>query len=612
MKITLRTWTLLLGLNALFGSDAYGWDFSVSTNGNSIVVSISGMQSQSQTCAGASVDLPNGGAHCSQPGMPSHAETLRCHRVGVHTVYAYVADDTTGEGYETRSTTATVTEPPPLTCPAFSVAAQTWRPLTHKYGTEDWPLGQRHDGQAEFLFKPILVDTGTTIHLKVFDPQDDSPYRTSAAPGDNLDTAAGTLSLSPHESGSKSLSFSVGDEFLTTIYLNTTQFAAGDNYLVKASTSSELLTDPEFVCDAAHGCVQAFPVTAWKRVYLEKKEMFRRGALIVGSPSAGSTQVRVQVPTGLRWNDVGLARGNAIRLLHAPRLDGLDLFPDFHFEDAVIAAVDRVHGDNNRRVLTLETPLAHSYTEDNSYETALADGVSDGVGYLAGGTYGRNEAYLHSVFGSAYIEFWSVNQAIREIPYLPTVRRPHRVANKWFENTPVNLATYARPGNPNVKHVLAGSGARDAEARNPDATVSPFAFGETGIDVSPPPPVEAPIPQPNYSWTWVGGIEQAVTLRGGVHQGLDAWTFNGENLVHELAHTFNVNAVFYYGSDFGHCSRTMAGSPALNCKMRSHMDPLFDARQTADGIIGFHYSSDDDSEYMTIRRKPEPLATPAR
>ena len=46
--------------------------------------------------------------------------------------------------------------------------------------------------------------------------------------------------------------------------------------------------------------------------------------------------------------------------------------------------------------------------------------------------------------------------------------------------------------------------------------------------------------------------------------------------------------------------------------MRSSQDPLHVPAQSGDGILGFHYSSEDDSEYMTIRRATEPIAVPVR
>lgn len=456
----------LVGLSVLITGSAYAWDFSVSTAGNKIVVNVTGMDNSGghQTCAGASVDVNGGGANCGVPGPSSALMEFHCNRLGGHTVFVQVYDASTGDGYETRTGTITVSEPPPAGCGDFSFSPQGSMVLTHKYGAEDYPPGQHRDSQVEVLFRWVDVEPGSTMYVKVSDPDDPSSYRTNApAVDDNLDSGAGTLSTSPGSTGSKELTFAVGSEPISKIYLNTTGFAAGDNYTIKASLNPDLHSDPNFVCNAANGCYESWPVTAWKRVYLEKKEMFRSGVFIARETPAGSNEVLVQIPTGLRWNHVSLRRGDSIRLLHAPRLDGLDFFPGFYFEDAVVAAVDRVPGARNRRLITLATPLSHSYRDDQSYPAALEEGVSDGVGNLAAGTYARNELYLHSSFQSAFVEMRNATQGVQQIPYLPVIRQAHRLANKWFENTPVNALTWARPGNSNVKHVLAGSGEPEPE-----------------------------------------------------------------------------------------------------------------------------------------------------
>jgi len=544
----IRLW-LPLVLSTLAASSMYAWSYSVSLSGNTILVNVSGMDNTTspshQTCAGASVDVPGGGgASCSIPGSSFATVTLGCNRVGAHVVYVQVFDSTTGGEYETRSTGVTVTSPTPAACPEFSFGARNALVLTHKYGPEDYPAGQSRDAQTELFFRPIRVDPGTTIYMKVFDAKDPSAYRTSApAPNDNIDTAGGRLAMSPSDTGSKDLTFTVGSDPVTTIYLNTTGFAAGDNYIVKTSADSNLLSDPNFVCVPSAGCQATGPITAWKRVYLEKKQMYRSGVSIAGSASAGANQVLVQVPTGLRWNNVALRAGDSVRLLHAPRFDGLDVFPDFHWEDAVVTAVDRVRGFRNRRLLTLSLPLTYSYTNDVSYATALDDGVSDGVGNNGAGTFGRNEAYVPASFAPAFVQFLDVaQQGVTEIPYLPVVRRPAQVANKWFENTTINLLTMARPGNSNVKHVLAGSGEPDPNNTR-GAAVSPFNFGLTGLAHAILPPGITEIPQQNYSWTWVAGIEAGIRQAPFDRRNTDPWVFNGETLVHELAHTFNVNSV---------------------------------------------------------------------
>lgn len=600
-------WKLLVGTLALLPCTAYAWDFSLSTSGNSIVVHVFGMVGGRQTCSGASADLDISGRSCSVPGLSSRTHTLTCNRVGAHVVYVSVSDDTTPDGGETRTGTVTVTTPPPFSCPVFELMT-TPRALTHKYGTEAWPRWQQRDAQVEVIFRPIRVDPGMAIYAKVFDPKDGATYRANASNDDNLDPDAGTLAFSPTETGTRNVVFSAGTEPLTTMYLNTTQYAAGDNYVVKASADPDLVNDPNFVCNAASGCVSTVTVTAWKRVYVEKKEMFRRGVSVARPAPAGSREVRVQVPAGLRWNDVALRQGDAIRLLHAPRFNGAELFREFYWEDAVVQDVRRVARRRDQRDLVLVDPLTHAYSDDPSLPVELPDRIGDGVGYLAAGTYRRNEAYLNATFDPAYVDFWPATERVSEVPYVPFVHVANWLANKWFENSPVSM-TGSRRGNPNVKHVLAGSGVPDPDRAT---EISAAHFGETGIDLPDSADVLWHIPEPNYSWTWVAGIETAVSTRGNVMNGLDPWIFNGENLVHELAHTFNVNSLLHFGDDFGHCDRPMAGSPVIGCRMKSNTAPSFNPREAADGIVGFHYSSDLDSEYMTIRRAWEPLAIPAK
>ncbi|HUR79388.1 MAG TPA: hypothetical protein VM733_01385 [Thermoanaerobaculia bacterium] len=609
----LRLFLPLLAL-CLFGAGtASAWDFSVSYSGNEVIVNFFGMDNRTsrQTCYGASMDEPGGGASCGIPGSSFGTDTLYCNRVGPHTLFVHVYDSTTNGAYETRSIAINVPQPPPVTCPAYSVYPRTSRALTHKYGSEDWPFGQNQDSQIEVAVKPILIDAGTNIYLKVIDEKDPSTstYRTQApATDDNIDSGAGRLAASPSDSGTKNFTYSVTSDPLQKLYLTTTAFASGDNYVIEYSADPALLSDPNFVCDAAHACGKTFPITAWKRVYLEKHEMFRNGAFVAAYAAAGQNQVLVEVPRGRSWSNISLRAGDTIRLLHAPRMDGLDFYTAFYYEDKVIGSVD-AGGARNRRLITFTANLQHSYDSDASYPDALRDGIADGAADAGSGLYQRNEDYLNNSFASMFVEFFPLDQVIKELPFSPVVRRETHFANKWFENSTVNLLTRARPGRSNVKHVLAVSGLpEDPNARR--VNVTPYTFGDTGVDLTITPPVGDWIPQPNFSYTFVGSIERAVGMHGNPYRGLDPWVFNGENLVHELAHTFNVNSILYYGTDFGHCSRTMAGNPALNCKMRSSQDPLHVPAQSGDGTLGFHYLDENDSEYMTIRRAMEPIAVP--
>jgi hypothetical protein len=79
-------------------------------------------------------------------------------------------------------------------------------------------------------------------------------------------------------------------------------------------------------------------------------------------------------------------------------------------------------------------------------------------------------------------------------------------------------------------------------------------------------------------------------------------TVNAENVVHELAHTWGVNYLVHPPDNIGHCSHNATGG-TLACTMNA-------ASNRGDGNVGFHWATDADSEYITMRRKSEPLPAP--
>jgi hypothetical protein len=587
------TLLLLLLVATAFAANALAQDLQVSASGNTIYWSTPG----GYGCGGANIGpVFLGGASCSATSncsvLPGNSGSIGCNRPGTYEVTGCWYDSVYCKDPKPpvcQTAIVTVSEPPPPSCPEFELYTKTTQALAHKYGPEPWPTGQNRDSQVEIVFKPIRVLSGTTINLRVFDPPDTATYRTNQHPGDNFDTAAGTVSLSPSDTGAKTATLTSGDDPVT-IYLNTSSFVAGDNYTVRASADPELISNDNFVCGTT--CRETQPVTVWKRVYLERKRMFRSGVLVAGTASAGQNQVLIEIPRDRAWKNVRLNPGDAIRLVHAPRYDGFDFSNGFYSEDAVVTAVAGVTGNRRRRLLTLADNLQHTYTNDSSYPEAMADGVSDGVGNLRFGFYERNEGYATPEFGKAFVELFPIPQGNDEIPFLWYVRRPIWVANKWFENTPVSPST-ARRGNSNVRHVLAGTGMIEGHAINTGL------LGQVDIPVAGSPP------EVNDCWTWVRAIEAG----NHITSKFDKWTVNGENVVHELAHTFRVNYTVHDPADTipGHCDRNMASNAALFCTM-SHGS--YENGQNGDGVVGFHYSSDDDSEYMTIRRNTEPVPLP--
>lgn len=358
---------------------------------------------------------------------------------------------------------------------------------------------------------------------------------------------------------------------------------AGDNYRIEASLDSAIVTDPFYEC--ATGCFRSGIITAWKRVYLERARTFRAGAFVVQRADAGQNEVHVSDRSNFRANQ-------SVRLIHAPPLFGG--VGAFYYEDVMVDDVQRVRGNNDQRILVLQAPLRYTYNVDPSFPGLQH--LADAVGIPSDGYFERNEFLLTRPFADAFVEYVDAPTAIpADLPYVPFISNPAylQLANKWFQNSPA-LGT-SRPGNPNVKHVLGGSGLPEGR-RNPRG-VDPFSLGVTGSVATGGGDLF-----PNFSWTWVGGIERGVRVQS-VIRNFDDWTVNGENVVHELAHAWDVNRTTSVDG-FGHCDKSMALSLTI-CSLNPANET-----QLGDATVGFHWVSRSNSEYVDIRSQFEPVPIP--
>lgn len=440
--------------------------------------------------------------------------------------------------------------------------------LIARHRTEAAYISAAQTDDARITIRAHVGTQGRRVYFRVIDPPDSAWYIPSAGRRFNDNQGGpGRLTLPS--------AVSDADGTATTELLITARYA-GDNYQVEGSS------DAAFACGS--GCARTTVLTAWKRVYLEKKRMFRAGASIVEA-RAGDRVVTVRVPRGVRFRPE-----DRLRFVHAPRLDGSGS-RDFYSEDAVIAAhgVDRVRNCRDCLVLTLTAPLSRTYSIDNS----LADvPLSDGVGLLDEGFYERNESFVKTPFEDAFVQYLDLPQQLREVPYAEGLFHRLFFANKWFENSP-RPASGTRPGDPNVKHVLAGSVPWDFEGETIAGLLGQVEIGAAGL-----------LPSPNACWTFVENIEDVV--RGNTPlRNFDAATVKGENVVHELAHTWRVNYAYHGPNDLGHCTKNMVDPAAMMCTMNSANDD-----QLGDGIVNFHWDSDADSEYMNIRLQQEPIPAP--
>jgi len=513
----------------------------------------------------------------------SFTGTMYCNRPGTYNIQVCGWSSVTDRLCET--TAVTVTMMAPFSCPAFRWeifnGLEGGHVLTHKYQpntyppTDTYPTGQTSDHVMTYNLRPIRALTGSTAYLRVIDPPDTSTYVVPPRPAPDNKGAPGLISLSPGGGGASSLTVVVPEFGSVPVYLDATADKAGDNYRIWASGDPAVL-QANYACGV--GCFESPLETAWKRIYLEWKKMFKSGALLTTLAPAGQPKVVV------RESDATFSVGEYVTLVHAPNVDGSGN-RQFYQENRTVQAIARNTPTSSETTLTFNFPLDHSYGPDSQVD-ALANGLSDGVGRVSLGYYDIDPMHLDTVLAQSFVEFKKIPTVIDTIPYVPLIKDAYRLANRWFEHSPVN--SLVRRGDSNVRHFLMGSGTPDSRNR-----LNPQYIGVTGI----PTAVEV---EPNYTWVLHTAIRATFS---------EAQTpiVAAENGAHEMAHVFSSNwSTYQLPSNRGHCVRNMALTPAKLCTMNGNK-PNADS---ADNVVGFHYTTETDSEYMTIRWQSEPLPVP--
>ncbi len=455
--------------------------------------------------------------------------------------------------------------------------------LIHKYGLsddypsvfqEDLPLPE-DEKDRRILIRATVKDTAgqpisdQPVWFRVKDLADTAPYVPSPQEDDNkdedVDDDSGTVDPPMDESDASGI--------VETILTVTDQFA-GDNYQIEAFFEDPV-PNPNAVVVGTSGTI-----TAWKRIYLEKDLMFRRGSYVKEFDNVGGAD-RIHVMDKSKFDDC-----TRVRIVHAPRLDGADPAPAFYSEEHnVTGTISDGSSNGGYIILAGGETLVFSYGPDDSFDGATFQ--SDGVGCIVGnnpvGTFDINQALLKGIFDTTYVEFVDVAQP-NSIPFDPQMNgslKHLRIANKWFENSyrdPLNPQIVLAPSN--HQHVLSGS--RTSNAGD---------LGVTTVNDGT-----------NHSWLWTKRIESKVrnqTRRANM---------KAEVYVHELAHQWRVNHDDPTFSN-GHCYHDMYFSEDLLCTM--HQDDPLREEQFKDGIVGFHYTvtmpGTTTSEYLTIRERTEPL-----
>lgn len=533
--------------------------------------------------------------------------------------------------------------PPPPKPPVylFQFAANSnladERVLLHKYDSNDTSgtlgtgLESPYQVNNNLLPPTVRIEGAVTadghgdardVYFRVVDPPDTAPYAPHGSGNDNLDTALPQGKLYCYDGAGNRVdavngvlrAFSNHDGVAGRIrlFLETSPHVSGENYQIESSF------EPTFTCATAgtggtNTCPRSVTFVTWKRMYVERDQMFRRGSFI--TKDIGPTETVVPVDDIAPFGAPGTVL--TVRLVHAPKAE-VAASEAFYAEDHTVTVVAATQGTNGLQVpahlLILDQGgLRNAYDIDSSVPNvaAVKPWLRDGVGVIGTGSDffvaeygpGSTSTRVENVFAAAFVELRELNQQIRDVPFAPPFKETQRplltlyqmeraFADKWCQHCIHVADTVEDLSLPNHIHLLAGN-----EANNRGVS------GESSVEAG------------NFSWVYVGAIEKNTARARTPLSGLNAYIATYETVAHELAHQWRVNQPNTSGMTWGHCSANAYSNDGTWCRMHEpwvYNDPAASMHnpERADGKIEFHYTGSGataDSEYLTIRRAAEPV-----
>jgi hypothetical protein len=342
-------------------------------------------------------------------------------------------------------------------------------------------------------------------------------------------------------------------------------YVAGNNYQVEASFS------PTF---PAGGSWKSGTLTAWKRVFVEKRRMLRNGLFISADANAGQTSIEIRGNHygGDRGND-RLSGGDQIVLVHAPQTDRSDILNGWYMETHSILSVTHIKGTDlyavnlgtgNGKHVNREA-LLHPYGPDER-EPAIGDAIAriSGQSVTSADIFDAGDGLVTGLFPDAFTEYIYLSDLITPgasvpVPHFESAQEPflQRLADKWSS-------------------VVAWTGTRSQAALNYQLLI----IGDTRGD-----PGAAGLTTDNSgsetsSYVFRGAINREASQRG-----VDADVWAMKTAAHEIAHQWRTNSV--WTSD-DHCPTTATAfdNPALYCLLADY-DATGSDTQRANASRGF-------------------------
>lgn len=360
---------------------------------------------------------------------------------------------------------------------------------------------------------------GQTVYVRTADPPDPSQYLPAGMShdGDNPMGWEGLL-LPSDEWGWAAVTTDAGGRF-EVIMPMMPQFA-GDNQEVEASAVALPYLESPTRCKSDLACYRSPIFTNWRRVFIERDQMFRKGAFIRTNVAPGATQV--DVTDGSPFKGAKATNPIPVLFIHSGMLD-----PNGQ-SGAELRNVIKVTGGKRSPTVVLDAALTLGYVASTStYGFNLFNG--DAVGLFHGNS-DVFPAYLDpsiEFFKDTYTDFRvlkdggeNVMQYVPFIAKCPLYQYCGEVAAAWFDNR--DHDTSAR----NHLHVVAAAG-------DSDASTLGVCLMHGSLDPYSPPPVV---------FAWNANIQAAVADSSNADVGgSDPVSVTKQVTAHELVHTFDVN-----------------------------------------------------------------------
>ncbi len=429
----------------------------------------------------------------------------------------------------------------------------------------------------------------TPVYLRLRDPKDPSLYIPSglATEGDNADKTA-TISSTDGASAGVCVGTACATSDILTIKvpagkevfevtLTGSTFAAGDNYEIEASL------EPDGTCPTTTGCAKSPTITMWKRIYVERTNMFRSGGQLSEDidPTQKGPVSKVHVTPAKSFEP-----NQIVRFVHAPKLDGTG-DQMYYYDDRKI--VSTVATGSNTATLTLDQPLDRMYYARDAGAAPVSEDGADGVGVLVDGTYPEADLIItEDLLSRAFVEMVPLDATVNStLPPLYKMSENAGLAlgKKWFRNR-------ARPN-----HFLLASAATND-------------LGDLGATHTL---------QRKTIWLYMHPAESYSLLAY-----VQRFTLMSEVASHEMGHGWAVNSdpTKLKILPSGHCGHPRFDDSSKACIMASSyfveypkttafdFDNNYPAPEFYNGTVNYHTNkvgSDFDSEFMEIRRREDPL-----